>query len=322
VHFIGEEEIRQYLTFEALIPVIRQALVDFSAGKIAQPVRTILRIEQHGGWFGVMPAVMDAVFGAKLVTFFPGNAGKLPTHMATIQLFRADSGEPLAVLDGRLITEMRTAAVSAVATDLLAPKATPVLAILGSGVQARSHLTALRLVRRFEQVRVWSRTRAHAEDFAAETGAIAAGSVEEAVRDASVVITVTSSAEPVLRGEWLAPHAYVNAVGAVGPERRELDDGAMRKRVVVESREAALRESGDIILSGAPVYAELGELLAGGFAPDTGAPEPGHGFVFKSLGIAAEDIAAAWLVYLQARPLSASSQDMALSGSRMTSSSA
>jgi thiomorpholine-carboxylate dehydrogenase len=289
---IGEEEIRRRLTFAALIPVVRQALIDFSAGIIQQPVRTILRIQEHGGWFGVMPAAMSEVFGAKLVTFFPGNAGTLPTHMAVIQLFRAGTGEPLATMDGRLITEMRTAAVSAVATDLLAPRITPVLAILGSGVQARSHLEALRLVRKFEEVRVWSRTAAHAATFAEETGAVVAASAARAVRDAAVVVTVTSSPEPVLRGEWLAAGAYVNAVGAVGPERRELDDQTMQGRVVVESREAAMRESGDVILSGASVYAEIGELLG-----RSTAPEQGTRFVFKSLGIAAEDIAAAWLVY-------------------------
>jgi len=290
--WIAEAAVRQYLTYEALIPAIRQALIDFSAGRIRQPVRTLLRIEEHNGWFASMPAAASEVFGAKLVTFFPGNAGKRPTHMAVIQLFRAETGEPLATMDGRLITEMRTAAVSAVATDLLAPKSTPVLAILGSGVQARSHLEALRHVRKFEEIRVWSRTRANAEAFAAEMGAIVANTVREAVRDASVVVTVTSSAEPVLQGEWLSPDAYVNATGAVGADRRELDNSVMRGRVVVESREAALQESGDLLLAGAAVWAEIGELLA-----QSAPPEPGGRFIFKSLGIAAEDIAAAWLVY-------------------------
>jgi thiomorpholine-carboxylate dehydrogenase len=290
--WIAEAAVRQYLTYEALIPAIRQALIDFSAGRIRQPVRTLLRIEEHNGWFASMPAAASEVFGAKLVTFFPGNAGKRPIHMAVIQLFRAETGEPLATMDGRLITEMRTAAVSAVATDLLAPKSTPVLAILGSGVQARSHLEALRHVRKFEEIRVWSRTRANAEAFAAEMGAIVANTVREAVRDASVVVTVTSSAEPVLQGEWLSPDAYVNATGAVGADRRELDNSVMRGRVVVESREAALQESGDLLLAGAAVWAEIGELLA-----QSAPPEPGGRFIFKSLGIAAEDIAAAWLVY-------------------------
>jgi thiomorpholine-carboxylate dehydrogenase len=187
---------------------------------------------------------------------------------------------------------MRTAAVSAVATDLLAPKATPVLAILGTGVQARSHLKALRKVRQFEEIRVWSRTRANAEAFAAEVGATAVDSVRDAARDASVVVTVTSSDKPVLQGKWLAPDAYVNAVGAVGRDRRELDTAAMRGRVVVESRAAASKESGDLRLARAVVWAEIGELLA-----QPAPPEPGGRIVFKSLGIAAEDIAAAWLVY-------------------------
>jgi thiomorpholine-carboxylate dehydrogenase len=289
---LSEEEIRPHLTYERLIPAIRQALIDFSSGAIRQPVRTVLPIEPHNGWFGVMPAATRDVFGAKLVTFFPGNAGKLHTHMAVIQLFRAETGEPLIAIDGRLITEMRTAAVSAVATDFLAPRKTPVLAILGSGVQARAHLEALGLVRRFEEVRVWSRTRAHADRFAEETGALAVPSAEAAVQEASVVLCLTSSSEPVLEGRWLAPGAYVNAVGAVGPDRRELDTEAMQGRVVVESREAALKESGDVILSGAGIFAEIGELLTG---PDS--VEPGPRFLFKSLGIAAEDIAAAWLVY-------------------------
>jgi thiomorpholine-carboxylate dehydrogenase len=281
------------LTYAALIPAIRQALIDFSSGKIRQPVRTVLRVEEHGGWFGVMPASMPEVFGAKLVTFFPGNAGLRPTHQAVIQLFRADTGEPLVTMDGRLITEMRTAAVSAVATDLLAPARTPVLAILGSGVQARSHWEALRRVRDFDELRVWSRTRSHAEAFAGETGARVADTARDAVAGASVVLVATSSAEPVLRAEWLDAGAYVNAIGAVGPDRRELDSLTMTgARVVVESREAAMKESGDLLMAGASVYAELGELLG-----RAERPEPGSRFVFKSLGIAAEDIAAAWLVY-------------------------
>ena len=212
-----------------------------------------------------------------------------------IQLFSAATGEPLAIMDGRLITEMRTAAVSAIATDLLARRDTQVLAILGSGVQARSHLEALRLVRPFGEVRVWSRTPEHAARFARETGARAM-SAEAAVREADVVVTATSSPEPVLRGEWLRDGAHVNAVGAVGPSMRELDDRAMQGVLVVESREAVEKESGDVILSGATVYGELGELLAGGRKIPTG-----QRTVFKSVGIAIEDLAAAKLVYESGR---------------------
>jgi ornithine cyclodeaminase/alanine dehydrogenase-like protein (mu-crystallin family) len=255
-------------------------------------VRSVLSVAEHAGWFGVMPAVYGGIMGAKMVTFYPRNAESgQHTHMAVIQLFRADNGQPLATLDGRLITEMRTAAVSAIAVDLLAAPRPKVLAILGSGVQARSHLDALRHVRHFDEIRVWSRTDAHARRFAEETGAQVM-SAEDAVRGADVVLTLTSSPDPILKGAWLKPDAVVCAIGAVTPERRELDSDAMRGAVVVESREAALREPGDILLANATIAAELGELLAGKALDRGNLP-----VVYKSVGIAVEDIAAARLVY-------------------------
>jgi ornithine cyclodeaminase/alanine dehydrogenase-like protein (mu-crystallin family) len=240
--------------------------------------------------------------GAKLVTFYPPNAARgLPTHMALVALFRPETGEPVAILDGRLITEMRTAAVSAVATKLLSRPDAGTLAILGSGVQARSHIEALRLVRRFREIRVWSRTPDHARRFAAETGARACGSTEEAVRDADVVVTATSAVKPVLRGAWLRPGAHVNAVGACRPDWRELDDDAMRgSALYVDSREAARKESGDVILSDAEIFAELGEAVAG-----TRPARAAETTVFKSLGMAVEDVAAAVLALN--RPASARS---------------
>ncbi len=231
--------------------------------------------------------------GAKLVTVYPSNQERgLPTHLATIQLFSSHTGQPLAVMDGRLITEMRTAAVSAIATNLLASRDARVLAILGSGVQARAHLEALREVRPFTEVRVWSRTAEHAQRFAAENGVTLAHSVEDAVKDADVVVTVTGAKEPILFGRWLKPETYVNAVGAVGPTRREVDTETMQGIVIVDSKEAALRESGDVLLAGAKIRAELGELLSQKTRPLI----QGRA-IFKSLGIAAEDIAAARLVY-------------------------
>jgi thiomorpholine-carboxylate dehydrogenase len=227
-----------------------------------------------------------------MVTFYPRNAEQQKhTHMAMIQLFRSDTGEPLAVMDGRLITEMRTAAVSAVAVDRLASPDAKVLGILGSGVQARSHLQALSRVRRFEEIRVWSRTQANARRFADEVGARVT-TAEEAVSGADVVLTLTSSPTPVLQGRWLKKDAVVCAVGAVTPERRELDEEAMQGAVVVESREAAMKEPGDILLAKAQVTAEIGELLNGASIDRRGRP-----VVFKSVGIAIEDIAAAKLVY-------------------------
>src|ERR1700691_2150106 len=149
---LTEEQVRALLCYEDLIPAMRKALMDFSAGRVQQPVRSVLPV--GGGWFGVMPAAYGSVMGAKMVTFYPGNAElEKHTHMAMIQLFRSDTGEPLVTMDGRLITEMRTAAVSAVAARLLARPDAEVLAILGSGVQARSHLAALRLVRDFKEIR-------------------------------------------------------------------------------------------------------------------------------------------------------------------------
>ncbi|HTZ59745.1 MAG TPA: ornithine cyclodeaminase family protein [Acidobacteriaceae bacterium] len=289
---LSEEEIRGLLSYQELIPAMRKALMEFSAGRVVQPVRTIIPVSGHGGWFGVMPAVFDAVMGAKLVTFYPGNVNRHKhTHMAVIQLFRADTGEPLATMDGRLITEMRTAAVSAVAVDHLAAPEAKVLAILGSGVQARSHMRALAGIRSFREVRVWSRTEEHAKRFAQEVRARVT-TAEEAVSGADVVLALTSSPQPVLKGKWLSPHAMVCAIGAATPERRELDEEAMHGAVVVESREAALREAGDIIQARAQVAAEIGELLNGAHIDRGNRP-----VVFKSVGIAIEDLAAAKLVY-------------------------
>jgi thiomorpholine-carboxylate dehydrogenase len=290
--FLNEEQVRAALGYDELITAMRQALMDLSAGRVVQPLRTVMRVAEHGGWFAVMPAVYRGVMGAKLVTFYPENVElKKHTHMAMIQLFRADTGEPLAVIDGRLITEMRTAAVSAVAVDQLAGRDAKVLGILGSGVQARSHVRALTRVRRFEEIRVWSRSEENARRFADEVGAKVM-TAEEVVTGADVVLTLTSSLEPILQGRWLKRDAVVCAVGAVTPERRELDDEAMRGAVVVESREAAMREPGDILLAKAEVSAELGELLNGAALDRKGLP-----VVFKSVGIAVEDIAAAQLVY-------------------------
>jgi ornithine cyclodeaminase/alanine dehydrogenase-like protein (mu-crystallin family) len=299
VRFLDEAAIRPLLSFAALIPAMRQALIDFSTGSVLQPVRSILSISQHHGFMGVMPAVYGDVMGAKLVTLYPDNGLRaLPTHQAVIALFRADTGEPLAILDGRLITEMRTAAVSAVATKLLSVSDARSLAILGSGVQARAHFHALSVVRKFDDVRIWSRNSQHAQVLADEIGARATSS-EDAVRGADVVVTVTNSREPVLRGAWLKPVVLVNAVGAVGAKNREVDDDAMRGAVVVDSREAAMKESGDVLLANAPIYAELGELLAG-----TKPMPQAKITVFKSLGLAVEDLAAAKLVLEQLQPYS------------------
>jgi alanine dehydrogenase len=241
-----------------------------------------------------MPAYTGSALGAKLVAFYPRNT-EVPTHHATILLFEPGTGEPLVTMDGRLITEVRTAAVSAVATDRLAKHDASVLALIGSGVQARSHLEALRLVRDFREVRVWSPR--HARAFAEEHDVVAAASAEEAVRGADVVVTATTSQTPVLFGEWLSPGVHVNAVGAARPDWRELDDGVLsRARVYVDSREAAMKESGDVIAAG-EVVAEIGAVAAG---TEPGRRSEEEVTLFKSLGLAVEDVATAELVYRKA----------------------
>lgn len=293
LRFISEEEIRQQLDLHELMTTMEAALIEFSAGKVTQPLRGVISIPEHRGWFGLMPAVYRDVIGVKLVTVFPNNVNVgLDTHQALIQLFDCATGAPLAVLDGRLITAWRTAAVSALATRELAAPNARVLAILGSGVQARTHVAMLRLVRNFEEVRVWSRTPENAHRFADEVRARVM-SAADAVSGADVIVTATHSSEPVLQGEWLNDRAHLNVVGAVGLHARELDTEAMRKgAVVVESREAALHESGDIVQAGAPIYAELGEIFAGK------TPKPQTPItVYKSLGVAVEDVAAARMIY-------------------------
>jgi ornithine cyclodeaminase/alanine dehydrogenase-like protein (mu-crystallin family) len=289
---LSEEDVGRVLKYEDLIPAMEKALSDFSAGRVIQPVRTVLTIEEGKRFAGVMPAVAADAMGAKFVSFYPKNADAgLPTHLAMIMLFESQTGRPLAVMDGRLITEMRTAAVSAAVTRYLAPENGKVLALLGSGVQAAAHLAALRHVCHFEEVRVWSRTADHAQRFAALHG-VRSMALEEAVRGADVIVTATSAQEPLLKGEWLKEGAHVTAVGAARPTWRELDDSAMHNLLIVDSREAVLQESGDVILSCAAIYAEAGEVFAGTRVPSRSATT-----VFKSVGLAVEDIVTARLVY-------------------------
>ena len=274
-----------------LIPAMASALADLSSGKAVQPVRMALPVADHKGFMGVMPAYNGAL-GAKIVTFYPNNKG-IHTHNGVILLFRPETGEPIAMIDGRLITEMRTAAASAVATDLLARQETAVLSILGSGVQAHSHLEALRLVREFSEVRVWSPR--NGKLFAdVHDGVRVTDTAEEAVRGADVIVVATSSLTPVLQGKWLSPGAHINAVGANHPKWRELDDDALAaSKIFVDSREAAMVESGDVIAAG-HIFAEIGEVVAG---VQPGRESDDEITLFKSLGQAVEDIAAADLVY-------------------------
>lgn len=288
--YFDETEIRAALKWSDLIVAMERALTALSTGKVLQPVRTWLTLEEGERYFGIMPAAASDTMGIKIVSFYPRNAGsEVPTVMALVLLFRPDTGEPVAMMDGRTITALRTAAVSAAVTNRLAAADSKVLAVLGSGTQAQAHLEALGHVRTFVEVRVWSRTREHAERFAARHGAQVMDA-EAAVRGADVIVTATPAREPILKGAWLKRGAHVNAIGAPMPSWRELDDEAMANVVVVESREAAKKESGDIILSKARIRAEAGEIFAG--RKSIPASET---TVFKSVGVAIEDVTAAKL---------------------------
>jgi ornithine cyclodeaminase/alanine dehydrogenase-like protein (mu-crystallin family) len=297
--FLSEADVRARLRMPDLIEAMQQALVEFSSGRVQHPLRTVVIFGAAQSLFGVMPSFAPSLpaLGAKLVTVCHGNASRgLGTHQATIVMLDPETGVLHAVLDGRYITEVRTAAVSAVSTRLLARRDAHILGILGSGVQARSHLEALRLVREFHEVRAWSPNPDHLRQFATETGTRAMPSAEDAVRGADVVVTVTPSPTPVVHSDWISDGTHVIAVGSCQPTRRELDPALVaRSRLIVDSRDAALKEAGDVVMgiseghwTAAHIAAELGELPT--------RQNDREVTVFKSLGLAVEDLFAAHLV--------------------------
>jgi thiomorpholine-carboxylate dehydrogenase len=294
--FLDDDAVRRHLSLETLLPAIEQALIDLSAGRVTQPLRTVMDLPGPGSLLFVKPALTANALATKLITQVPGNAARgLPTMIATLLLLDPATGVPLAVMDATWLTELRTAAVSAVATRALRDKRPKRLAILGSGALARSHALALAAVVPLSHIRIWSPTRANAERCAADIGGSASADAESAVRDADIVVTVTNASTPVLMGRWLKPGALVHAVGAPRPGWRELDDEAMGNYVIADNRLAAENESGDVILSGARVQCEIGEVLAGKVeVPDDVT------IVFKALGQAVEDAVAAQLVYAAA----------------------
>jgi ornithine cyclodeaminase/alanine dehydrogenase-like protein (mu-crystallin family) len=299
LRFFDEDDVGARLRMPDLIEAMERALVEFSAGRVTQPVRTVFPFGAEPSIFGLMPSYVPSLpaLGAKLVTVCAGNAQRgLGTHQAIIVMFDPLTGVPAAVLDGRYITEVRTAAVSAVSARRLARTDARVLGILGSGVQARSHFEALRLVRGFREVRAWSPTADRLRRFAAETGACAMESAEAVVRGADVVAAVTASPTPVIRSEWVEPGTHVIAVGSCLPSQRELDPELVASaRLIVDSRAAALKEAGDVVMGIAEgrwtadhIEAELGELPV--------RKNDREITVFKSLGLAVEDLFAAHLV--------------------------
>jgi alanine dehydrogenase len=312
---LDEAAVASVLRMAPLIDLMERTLADFSTGRALQPVRTAMALEPHGSFLASMPAYLreSGALAVKLVTLAEQNSERgLPTHLATVLLFDPATGALLALMDGRLITEMRTAAVSAAAARTLARGDAGTLALLGSGVQAKSHLEAFARVRKLKHVRVWSPTREHREAFAREQSAPsgiavdAAGSAEEAVRGADLVVVATASRDAVLRGAWLADGAHVTGVGAFRPDRRELDAAAVaRASVYVDSRAGAAAEAGDLIqalaegaITADHVRGEIGEVFAGRIA---GRRDPREITFFKSLGMAVEDAATAQHAYRLAR---------------------
>jgi thiomorpholine-carboxylate dehydrogenase len=291
---LDDAEVRRLLRLEPLIAGMREALIDLSAGRVVQPLRTVMELLPGDGLLFLKPVLTREVLATKLITLVPGNVARgLPTLLATIVLMDPQTGRTLAVMDGTWITALRTAAVTAVAVDCLASNDAKVVALLGSGALARTHALALRAVRPISEIRVWSRDPANVERCARDVRGIAFPSAEKAVRGADLICTVTNASEPVLQGAWLKPGALVAAIGAPRPTWRELDDEAMRNVVIADSYAAAAEESGDVILSGVTVTAEIGEILAG-TRPH---PATGSTIVFKALGQAVEDAVAARLVY-------------------------
>lgn len=311
---LPHDDVKRLLPMADCIELMAAVLADLARGAVWQPLRFVIRPPEEPSLMGLMPAHRSKpqpAYGLKVICIFPGNPARgLDAHQGGVFLFDGETGAPRALLDASAVTEIRTAAVSGVATRLLAREDTKELAILGSGVQARSHLEAMANVRPFARARVWSRTAEHAQAFAAEASAPfpveAVSSAEEAVRGADVVVTATSSREPIVERDWLAPGAHVNAVGSSIPTARELDaDTVAAASLFADARESMLNEGGDYLfavreagIGPEHIRAELGELLTGEREGRRSADEL---TVFKSLGLGTEDLAAAELVYERAR---------------------
>ncbi|XP_065198365.1 ketimine reductase mu-crystallin-like isoform X1 [Sycon ciliatum] len=303
--FINAATAYKLLNVPTLMSELETGLRNFSAGEaggVVMPVRTVIPVGDESGALAVMPAYscQDSGLAVKLVSVFPGNAQRgLPSHSAMIVLFNAATGEVLSLIDGGVITAMRTAAVSALAIRRFSSTRSGKVAIIGSGVQARSHLLVLRHVFDVKEVRIYSRTKENAQKFASQVTepVSVCDTVKEAVEDADVIVTTTMAKEPIVFGDWVKKGAVVAAVGAYKPTDRELDETLMESAaVIVDSRPGALKESGAVRMSKAEIRAELGEVLATP-AGEPGVVQSGETVVFKNLGLAIEDVVAAKHIY-------------------------
>jgi ornithine cyclodeaminase len=314
VLFVNEAGVEELLPMESCVELMRDTLSAFARGEAVLPLRTIVWLPDRSGLLGVMPGYLGQPksFGLKVVSVMPGNHGTpYDSHQGVVMLFGLEHGEPLAIMDASAITAIRTAAASAAATDALAREDAGDLALIGTGTQGRTHLAAMRAVRSLRRVRVWSRSRAHAEGFAREQAASAgvpievSTSAEDAVRGADLICTTTSAREPVVRGAWLAAGCHVNAVGSCFPAARELDTEAVRRaRFFTDCRESCLNEAGDFLIprnegaiTDAHLLGEIGNVFLGKLA---GRVSPGDVTCYESLGIALEDLASAHDIHRRA----------------------
>jgi ornithine cyclodeaminase/alanine dehydrogenase-like protein (mu-crystallin family) len=310
MRYIDREEVARRLTYELCIPIVREAMIAFSKGETKQLLRSIIALSE-GRLFGVMPGAMGAhaPFGAKLISVFHDNFAKgVQSHQGLVILFDPDTGAPVCVVDAGEITAIRTAAASAVATDVLARKDARRLAILGYGEQAATHARAIGKVRELESIVVWGRSRERARAFAermqAELGVPVAGaaSVEEAVGDADIICTVTAAAEPILKGEWVRRGTHVNLVGSGFAGPVEVDnDLVVRSRFIADSREGVLKQGAEFLrakdaglVGDGHIVAEIGQVLGGEIEGRRSAEEI---TVYKSLGHVVQDLASAWALY-------------------------
>ena len=315
VLFVNEASVHELLPMDRCVALMRAALTALSRGDAVLPLRNMVWLPDRSGLLGMMPGYLGEPqsFGFKVVSVMPGNHGTAyDSHQGVVMLFGIQHGEPLAILDASAITAIRTAAASGAATDALARVDAGDLALIGTGTQARTHLDAMRVVRTLRRVRVWSRSRDNAERFArdesARTGLAieVAASCEAAVRGADLICTTTSAKEPVVNGAWLAPGAHVNAVGACFAEWRELDtELVQRSRLYTDCRESCVNEAGDFLIprkegaiTDAHLLGELGDVFSGKVA---GRVSPADITLFKSLGVAVEDLASAHEIHARAR---------------------
>jgi ornithine cyclodeaminase len=309
--FIPQQKIASLLPMHECISVMENMFLSLAAGECLQPLRSLMWLPDRHGVLGMMPgyASNPGVMGIKVISVFHGNreAG-LPSHQGVVILFDAKHGQPLMIFDALEITAIRTAAASAVATQVLSRKESTTLAIIGSGEQAKRHIEAMLLVRNIKQINIASRNEKNARDLAEQTASLynipveAKQNIKEAVVDADIICTVTSSKEPVIMRDWIAPGTHINAIGSSTPAARELDTATIvHSKLFTDCYESIFNEAGDFLIpkkegaiTDAHVKAELGEVLSG---TKKGRENDEEITVFKSLGIAAEDIFSAWHVY-------------------------